>query len=209
MSEELNSILERVRTLYLKYGIKSVTMDDVSRELGISKKTLYQYVADKNELVEKIADMEMNYHDTCLGNVSLENLNAVEELLKMHQVLNETLKVYSPTTEYDLKKYYPELYKRLISEKKRLMYEKVLANLRKGKQEGLYRPEMDEDVIARLQVARVNMLAENEMFTVEECLTPKFLYEIFIYHVRGIATAKGLKVLEENMHKILNNNQGN
>jgi hypothetical protein len=145
----------------------------------------------------------MNFHDTNLGNVSHENLNAVEELLKMHQVLNETLKVYSPTTEYDLRKYYPELYKRLISEKKRLMYEKVLANLRKGKKEGLYRPEMDEDVIARLQVARVNMLAENEMFTVEECLTPKFLFEIFIYHVRGIATEKGIKVLEENIQTII------
>src|ERR1035437_2884162 len=110
MNEELKNLLSKVRCLYMKYGIKSVTMDDVARELGISKKTLYQYVNDKNELVQKVVEMELDDKAEGFSKMNCSGLNAIEELFEVHKMIRQMLKDYNPSTEYDLRKYYPELF---------------------------------------------------------------------------------------------------
>ena len=103
MNDELLNILQRVRSLYRKYGIRSVTMDDVSRELGISKKTLYQYVHDKDELVNKVVELELTSQQNHFIESCRENLNAIEEIAEIARCINYMLKEYSAVTEYDLK----------------------------------------------------------------------------------------------------------
>ena len=202
MNKELENILKKVAELYSKYGIKSVTMDDVARELGMSKKTLYQYVENKKELVEKVLYYIINQNDCTLKKLTDKKLNAVEELLEVSIFITKTIQKYNPSTEYDLKKYYPELYKKLNEIRKEKMYDSVIKNIIKGKNEGLYRSDLDEEIIAKMHTSRFLNMTDDQVINHEEILKPRYIYEMFIYHIRGMANKKGIETLEKTLNKI-------
>lgn len=206
MNDELKNILEKVQTLYKKYGIKSVTMDDISRELGISKKTLYQYVKDKNELVEMVIDLELETNICLFRSVLKNDLNAIEELFEVHKLVNTLVRNQNASEEYDLKKYYPDIYKKVIKTRRERMYCNVLDNIKKGKTEGLYRENLNEEIIAKSYVMRIENAVDSEIFTPEEKNSVTLFFEMFIYHIRGIANEKGIKVLEEKLKELEVNN---
>lgn len=200
--ENLHEILEKVAELYLKYGIRSITMDDVSRELGISKKTLYQYVSDKDELVLKVVEYILNFNFQQFENIHNSAENAIFELFEVNRFVHSIMRNCSPSFEYDLKKYFPEVYNQLITSKREKMYKSVLDNIRKGKSEGIYREELQEEIIAKMHVARMENMHENTMFSMEEMVQGKIFREIFVYHIRGLANEKGIKILEKNIDKL-------
>jgi AcrR family transcriptional regulator len=199
MDEELKQILAKVRELYMRYGIKSITMDDVATHLGMSKKTLYKHVADKDDLVGKIVDQEIEIQQNDTTCIFSKELNAIEELLMVSKMVNHKLKEVNPSTEYDLKKYYPNHFEKLVKARRERMYKNVVANIVKGKTEGLYRNDLNDDVIGKMQVSLIEGMLENEVFTIEEFTSPKFFQEIFIYHIRGIANQKGIDFLENKL----------
>lgn len=191
----------------MKYGIKSVTMDDIARELGISKKTLYQYVDDKNDLVAKVIELEIAEKTKLFGKNDHTGLNAVEDVFEVHRQVQQMIKDYNPATDYDLRKYYPELYSQIIKVRREYIYRNVLDNLIKGKAEGLYRLDFDNELIAKIQLSRVEATFDEKVFTHDELLSPRLFKEIFVYHIRGIANDKGLKVLEQKLKELDNNNK--
>ncbi|MBU8893643.1 MAG: TetR/AcrR family transcriptional regulator [Bacteroidales bacterium] len=202
MNKELENILDKVGELYNKYGVKSVTMDDVARELGISKKTLYVYVENKNDLVEKVLDHIVSQNDCSFQKLADKELNAVEEVLEISIHIIKTIQEYNPSTEYDLKKYYPRLYKKLNEVRQEKMYDSVIKNIGKGKKEGLYRNDLDDEIIAKMQTSRFLNITTDQVINHEEVLNPRFVYEMFIYHIRGMANKKGIEVLEKTLQKI-------
>jgi AcrR family transcriptional regulator len=202
MISELKNILIKARELYMKYGIKSITMDDVAREMGISKKTLYQFVTDKDDLVGKFIENEITQRQVDLFKCFQIGFNAIEELFEISVFMNKLMRDQSPVTEYDLKKYYPHHYQRMVETRRDRMYNYILQNLKKGKKEGLYRGDMDEDVIAKLYLSRTENIHFNELFTVEEFTSLKLFTELITYHVRGIATAKGITILDKKLKEL-------
>ena len=183
----------------MKYGIKSITMDDVARELCISKKTLYQFVNDKDDLVGKFVDSEIDLRQEEICSCFRKSSNAIEELFEISVFMNKMLREQSPATEYDLKKYYPHHHQRITEVRRERMYNYIMQNLRKGKAEDLYRADMNEEIIARLYLARMENVYFNELFTVEEFTSVSLFTEHLTYHIRGIATTKGVKVLEKRL----------
>ena len=121
MNLELNNLLEKVSSLYNRYGIRSITMDDVSRELGISKKTLYKFVSDKSDLVEKVMLFELSYKRPNPGD--LKKRNAIEDLFWVNKMINQTIKDTNPSKEFDLQKYYPAINKNIHETKKQKIME--------------------------------------------------------------------------------------
>lgn len=202
MNDELSNILRRVRILYRKYGIRSVTMDDISRELGISKKTLYQYVRDKDELVRKVIELEITTQQDHMQGSCKESQNAIEELAEIARCISYMLNEYSAVTEYDLKKYYPDLYVRIRELRRERMLRFIQNNLSKGKNEGLYRENLNIDIISKLSVSHIDSLFESEVLTLTEFLDKRFIVEYFIYHLRGIANERGLHILEVQLQKL-------
>jgi len=196
------TVIEKARELYYKYGIKSITMDDVAREMGISKKTLYQEVKNKTELVEKVIDFEIEKRTGEFKELDKSKLNAIEELFEVNRQINNVLEKHNPSMHYDLRKYYPDIFKRLHDSKQKRMLESLIKNLEKGKKEGLYRKEIDSEIIARLQVARAENVTESSCVPIKDYISRKFFSEIFIYHIRGIANSKGIKFLEENINQL-------
>lgn len=202
MNKELENILLKVGDLYNKYGIKSVTMDDVARELGISKKTLYQYVENKTDLVTKVVDFLLYERQCSFNEIMSKEQNAIEELLEVGIHVIKSLKDYNPSTEYDLKKYYPELHSKLHEIRKERMFESVLKNIQKGKKEGLFRDDLDDEIIAKMQTSRFMHMGSDEFIQPEEMFKPRYVLELFIYHIRGIANEKGLEVLEKTLKSV-------
>ncbi len=133
MNEELKNILLKVRELYMKYGIKSITMDDVATELGISKKTLYQYVTDKDDLVGKFIDNEILLRQEEICKCFKADFNAIEELFEITIFMNRFLKDQNPATDHDLKKYYPHHYNKMVKTRRERIFSYILLNLKKGK----------------------------------------------------------------------------
>lgn len=185
--------------MYQKFGIKSVTMDDVSRELGISKKTLYQHFADKEELVSRVTDFMIGINKNCLKEIKDKKLNAIDELFEVVRHVNQMLKEHNPSTEYDLKKYYPVEYQKVRMVKRETMYESALSNLRNGMEQGIYRTDLNPEMIAKLHVARVEGMMENDVFSIEDYTNRDFFREIMVYHIRGIANERGIQILEEKL----------
>ncbi len=201
METKTPHILEQVRKLYGRYGIKSVTMDDVAQHLCISKKTLYKHFKDKEDLVRSIVFLENDIQSKIHSEILSRNLNAVEELLEVYNLIHKRFRDYNPSMEYDIRKYYPDLFTSIRDIRRKNMFESFLTNLNKGKKEGLYRKELNTNIIAKLHVFRVENLTENDLFSIEELISFQVFHELFVYHLHGILSAKGLIFFNKNFTK--------
>lgn len=199
---EIKELLDKVSAMYLKFGIKSVTMDDVARELLISKKTLYQYVKDKNELVERVIDRLIEADNQQYCNILNDDRNAIEQLFDVCKHIREIITEVSTSARYDLKKYYPKQFTKLYEKKKEMMLRSVTENLEKGKLEGLFRPDFSTQYIALFFVSRIENTIEVEFFLDEKITKQDFFAEVFEYHIRGLVSPKGLKFFEENINEL-------
>lgn len=201
MNEKSDNFFLKVGELYRKYGVKSVTMDDVAREIGISKKTLYSLVKDKQELIEKILEVEFNENMKGFGEIHSTGDNAIEELFTVHRFMKTQLKFHSPAFDYDLKKYYPEIFLSLVEKKREVMHRSVLENINRGKKEGIYRKELQGELISTLYIVRMEHTHEQNLLSLEDFLTPEIFHEYLVYHIRGIANNKGIEILEQLLKK--------
>lgn len=196
MNQKEIQIIKQVLELYKKYGIKSVTMDDISAHMAISKKTLYKFVNDKSDLVNKVINYELEKRDKIFREIYSKPMNAIEELLETNRIINEFFIDYNCSMEYDLQKYYPETFHNIKKTRRQKMFVSIMNNLKKGKKEGLYRNNLNEEIIAKLHVFRIENIIETDQFSPEEITSPDFINELFSYHIRGIVNKAGLEFFE-------------
>lgn len=196
MEETLKNIIDKVAALYIRYGIKSVTMDDVARHLGISKKTLYTYVKDKNELVKLVVESQIKEHSCQDKEMKSLNLSALEEMLSVFKKVSVLLQNINPSYQYDLGKYYPQLREKFMAFKKEQLFNNIKGNLVKGKKEGIYRQELNENIIARMNTDRnIAMFAEGDDQQV--WFTKETFKEVFFYHMHAIINENGRNELKQ------------
>lgn len=193
----LERILNSALALYSKYGIKSITLDDLCRDLGISKKTLYQHIHDKKDLIWKVMEYERHIQENNTKKMYRAGINAIDELMYVNRMIHENESIHSPTFYFDLKKYYPDLYGEWIEYKRKRMYEVIRRNLQKGIEEGLFRKDLDPDIISRLHMVRTETMHTSEILEDNERSASRFLHEVFRYHIHGICNEKGLAYFRE------------
>lgn len=202
MTDRRIEIAEKVCKLFREFGIKSVTMDDIARHLSISKKTLYEYFTDKGDLVRGVMESIARNKAIDLSVPQKKKANAIEELFYYYNVQVQMIKDHKPSFIYDLKKYYYDLFEEFQEVKRQRILDSVRENLIKGKKEGLYRDDVDESVIARLNLMRIEGIMNSGTFSFEEMVSPDFFSEIFKYHVYGIVSDKGHKLFEQELIKL-------
>jgi DNA-binding transcriptional regulator YbjK len=191
-------ILQGAFKLFYKYGIRSISMDDICRELCMSKKTMYQYFKNKEELVAKgIEDSTLK--ESCQYVAVYEShLNPLDALLEVSKITCQLLANINPNFIYDLKKYYPEIYKNYIDHTRTHVFGKIRENMLKGIETGLYRSDLSVDLVSRLYVQKLEDIMDSE-FNIpnEKIAISKFFKVMFENHVRGISTTEGVKYFED------------
>lgn len=183
--------------MFMRYGIRSITMDDIARDLGVSKKTLYHDFEDKHDLINRVIDYDMLQSRKFIEEIHRMDLGAIEEIFLVNERIHRNRARYNPTFYYDLKRYYPDTYQRWLGEKRQNMFGMITGNLQKGKREDIYRSEIHEHAIGKLYLARMEMLDSNEFIDGHQTHSTEFLQEIFNYHLHGICNENGLRALAE------------
>ena len=199
-------ILKKTGERFLKLGFKSVTMDDIADELAISKKTIYKYFNNKQDLVEQTIT---HIHEACLcaiDGVCNVGFNAIHENFEVKKVFKDLLKSNDDSPMYQLKKYYPKIHEKVMSKEFLMFQECISKNIEKGIDEGLYRKDINKSVITRLYFALVMAVHDENLFTYNKNTINKLEIDVLEYHTRAIATDKGIKELEKQL-KELNTNQ--
>ena len=200
--ERLDFILEQSRELFTRYGIRSISMDDIARELGISKKTLYQHVKNKADLLDKGFKKVQEDFIGAVNRVCSRGMNAIDELLEVSKCVNRELMKYNPATVFDLQKYYPEVFNNHVAEEKKYTYRMILRNLEKGISEGIYREDQDIELVANLYIQKVESI-HDEKFLRQANISMEEIFEVmFENHIRGISNQKGIEYFEQRKQQL-------
>ncbi len=201
MEQREQQIIEQAGKIFMRLGVRSVNMDDIAQHLRISKKTLYQYVKDKNELVQRTVQQICDHHRACIFSIREKGLNAIDENFEIASFLAGQLGQMHPSIHFDLQKYHTEAWDLLQRTEKADIHECVTANMERGIQEGLYREDLNIPVIAKIYIARFDVTFDGELFPQSEYNFDDIVWELYRYHIRGIASEKGLKYLMKKVQK--------
>lgn len=203
----MNELISKISKLFKKYGIKSITMDDIAKEFGLSKKTLYQHFENRNEVIYKVAQYELKNEFDELDKLFSLHSNAIDQLLVISKHIASKLHDLNPSLTYDMNKYYPEIWGKLISLRKERILKLIKRNLQVGMKQGIYRRNLNTDIIAifytfLLDIKGFEMYndALNEDFD-------KMFNTLFAYHIYGISNKEGIEYLEKklkNLQPIIN-----
>ncbi len=201
MEEKLKHILDSAATLFNRYGVRSVTMDDICRELGISKKTIYQFVPSKEDLVKAMLDYRISAVMDIFLKAPGPDQNAIDTLMIFSKMLEEFMKNLkaNPSLDYDLRKYYPDLYRNHIEKLNQTIHSHIAENIRQGINQRLYRADLNTDLISSLFIMKIENLAEPDSM-MEGNYSYKKMYKVMIEnHIRGISNKKGVKYFEKHI----------
>lgn len=202
LQEKELRLLENASTIFMRYGIKSVNMDDMAKHLSMSKKTLYQYVKDKEDLVNKVVTLFTDNEHLHVKGILEKGYNAIEESLEIMKWVSSVLQNVHPSVIYDLQKYHPEVALRLNKTQEETICGSILHNLKKGQKEGLYRKDFNAEIIAKVYAARIDQMLRELIYPLEQFKLSDIYKEIFKYHIHGVASPAGLEHLKEKMKSI-------
>jgi len=190
-------ILINASDLFITYGFKSVTMDDIANKLGISKKTIYQHFENKTKLVEATTLYMFGIISQGIDCICELEKNPIEELYDIKNFVMVHLKNEKSSPQYQLQKYYPKIFKTLKSKQFEVMQSCVTTNLNRGVTDGIFRENINIDFISRLYFNGIVSLKDEEIFPLTN-FSMKMLMEHYLeYHLRGICTEKGIKKLNQ------------
>ena len=197
-----DQILDKATDMFLTHGFKSVTMDDIASEMGISKKTIYQHFSNKDTLVKASTTNLFEKISCGIDEIILADKDPIEELFAIKDFVMKNLKDESASPIYQLQKYYPKIHKSLMLKQFDKMGSCVVDNLEKGIQLGLFREELNKELIARFYFSGMSSIKDAELFNPEHFTTKEVQLNYLEYHLRGICTTKGI----EQLTKIITNN---
>ncbi|MBL7941876.1 MAG: helix-turn-helix transcriptional regulator [Flavobacteriales bacterium] len=199
MENRESFLLEAATGVFMRYGIKSVNMDDMARHLTVSKKTLYQYFKDKDDLVERAVGGFCTKEVNEIQEICSRGLNAIDESLEIMKWVLGILKNVHASVQFDLEKYYPSVYRKMKVERTRSVFDCMYKNLKKGQKEGLYRKDFHADIIAKIYISRLDLIFDQEVFPETHYKLTELYEEMFRYHINGIASEAGEKYLAEKL----------
>ena len=203
MEQPMVEILERVRDLFFKYGVRSVSMDDICHEVGISRKKLYTCFTSKNDLVEKLLDLEREHFEIIFNTDKFDgDVNAIDILLMVSKDVSNKFSDISPSMTFDLNKYYPDIYHKHVEERIEFIFEKIRINLVKGINQGVYRDDLSVELVSRLYIRRLIDLHNPEFFPADKFSFQTLFDVMFDNFIRGIANDRGIGYYEKQKMKI-------
>ena len=196
-------ILEKATDMFLNYGFKSVTMDDIANKMGISKKTIYTHYDNKTKLVEECTMNLFIVIVQGINDIIALQKNPIEELYEIKKLVMLSLKDEKSSPQYQLQKYYPKIFATVRVKEYEVMLDCVVENIKRGLELGIYRDNINVDFVSRIYYSGAFAIKDNSIFPNSEFKMTTLEDYFLEYHLRGIVTPKGRKVL----NNIINSNQ--
>ena len=180
--------------LFMQYGLKSVSMDDIATKLGISKKTIYQYYSDKDSLVDDVIKSILEHSQTCCDRDTKAAENAVHEIFLAMDFIMEVFRSMNPSLLYDMQKYYPAAHQKFAKHKNDYLFGVIKQNLKRGIEEELYRADLKVEVLARFRVESMMLPFNPEFHTKVKLSLAVIEQEITMHFLFGMVSPKGYKL---------------
>lgn len=181
----------------MRYGLRSVSMDEIANQLGISKKTIYQYYADKDSLVSEVIGMVVEENKKgCLGYREVSE-NAVHEVFIVMEMVENLLRHMNPVVMFDLEKYHPKAFALVNEYRNKFMYDMIKSNMEMGIEQELYRSELDADVLTRYRLTTIFLMFNPELFPPAKYQAIRVITEITDHFLYGLVTTKGYKLIQK------------
>lgn len=190
-------ILNSAREQFYRHGIKRITMDDIARQLGISKKTLYKEYDDKNTLLKELTETDVQLHRKNIAYIAKHSENAVDEIIQSMRYMGETFSKINPSMMYDLQRYYHEANKVYEEFKASCIKDTVRVNLKRGIKEELYRSDIDINILSQLRLLQLEVSMNADFFPPHVFNFVKVQMELIKHFLFGIATLKGHKLINK------------
>jgi TetR/AcrR family transcriptional regulator, cholesterol catabolism regulator len=204
-SDVKGKILKGAEDLFTKYGIRSISMDDIARHLSVSKKTLYQHFVDKEDIVTMACKAHLERNAKEFDEIRSTAKNAIDELAKLSVCLRRNMQDMNPSLLFDLQKYHPRAWTEWLNHKNKFIRCSVVRNLKQGMEEGYFRSEINPEIIAAMRLELVQLAFDEEVFPREQYRLPEVQMQIFDHFVYGLVTDKGRKLYQK--YKEVNNHQ--
>jgi TetR/AcrR family transcriptional regulator, cholesterol catabolism regulator len=198
-------IIAKAREQFFRYGVKSVTMDDIAGELGISKKTIYQHFEDKDAIVHQLMLSEMEQDKCEWEALEGSSNNVIEKIVKSMDIIRHAFAEINPSAFFDIKKYHPKTWELFQEHKQNFIMESVRKELLQGIEQGVFRAEIKVEILARMRMEQIEMGFDPHLFPPGKFSLIEVELTMLDHFIRGILTPKGLEVYQEFMHKALNN----
>ncbi|HEY4150230.1 MAG TPA: TetR/AcrR family transcriptional regulator [Chitinophagaceae bacterium] len=191
----------KAQELFMQYGIRSVSMDDIATQLGMSKKTIYQYFSDKDELVDAVLDGEIHEMQGNCKDCSAHAVDAIHEMFLTLDHVEEQLRHINPIVLYDLEKFHFKTFQKFQLHKQKFLYDIIKHNIEWGMQEELYRPDLQVDTMAKFRLESIMIPFNITVFPPSRYNVADVTREIIEHFVYGLATPKGYKLIQKYKHE--------
>ncbi|MEO5601278.1 MAG: TetR/AcrR family transcriptional regulator [Cyclobacteriaceae bacterium] len=198
--EEINirqKIQKGAEDLFMRYGVRSISMDDIARHLSVSKKTLYQHFADKEDIVTVTCKAHLDRNAVEFQAIRDTSKNAIEELAQLSVCLKRNMQDMNPSLLFDLQKYHPKAWSVWLDHKNKFISDSVVRNLKQGIAEGHFRPEIDPVVMAAVRLELIQVGFNEDIFPRERFRLPDVQMQMFDHFVYGLVTDKGRKLFQK------------
>jgi TetR/AcrR family transcriptional regulator, cholesterol catabolism regulator len=191
------TIMMKSYELFKRYGIRSVTMDEIAMQCGMSKKTVYQAFADKDSLVAAIMDNHMQFAEKNCLKAEAESENAIHEIFLSLDWVHKMFDGVNPALLYDLRKYHSSVYLKLEDHKRGFLYDIFRKNMERGIAEGVYRADIKTDIMVPLRIHTMTLVFDNDLFPSSKYTLYEIDKEITLHGLYGLATPKGIELIEK------------
>jgi AcrR family transcriptional regulator len=205
--EYKDRILQKATDLFMRYGIRSITMDEIAAQLGISKKTIYQFFTDKDEIVEAVVNQQCKKNELECIEFRKNSENAVHAIVIAMQETEEMLSGMNPLIMYDLEKHHPKSFKRFKDFKYQFFFKEIKENLQRGIEEELYRPDLIIDIVAKHRIESAFMGFNQDLFPHSRYNMGDVINELGYLFLYSITTLKGRKMIEKYIQKNVQKNK--
>ncbi|MBL0309976.1 MAG: TetR/AcrR family transcriptional regulator [Bacteroidetes bacterium] len=202
-TEQKIKLLHTAAELFKKHGVKALSMDDVARAMGMSKKTIYALVYDKADLVKQSLELYLEAERVQMESILGSSENSIDELIKLADYFSNQVLDFTSSALVDIHKHYPDAWDIYSDHRYNFMLKSILRNIENGVKQGVYRANLNSEIISKIYIAGVDILGNQRLFPAKEYVFLHIYKEYINYHLRGIVSEKGLRLLEQ--HNIFKN----
>ncbi|GAB4031525.1 TetR/AcrR family transcriptional regulator [Spirosoma gilvum] len=172
-------------------------MEDIAKQLGISKKTIYQHFTDKEQILSQVIQDKFGRDHSEIACLAIEAENPVAEIMNVLAMIQKNADKVSPNLLIDMKRHYPQAFALFKQYKEGEVLRSILENIQKGIEQGLYRSDLNPGILARLRVEQIELAFNNDIFPTDQYTMQQIQYELMHHFVRGMLTEKGFTIYNQ------------